>query len=281
MNNIIEGKSHALEIRRKIKEEIAEYSKNYRNPRLAVIIAGNDAASLYYASLIKKAAFKEGINADIHHIEKPQERDVIERIEKLNSDSNVDGIIMQLPLPSNIDKAAVVNTILPLKDVDGQNPINLGRLVAGQQSFKPATARAVLKIIKLNEISLSGKKTVVVGRSTAVGLPASIMLIREDAAVSVCHSKTRPLEKFTSKAEILVVSAGKPKLISSEHVAEGAAVIDVGTNEVDGKMVGDVNFDEVIKKASVSPVKGGVGALTMACLLENTFYAYKKNIHNI
>ncbi len=280
MYKVIEGKEHALKIRYKIRENIAGMLNSAgRPPKLEVIIAGSDSASLYYASLIKNAGAKEGIEAAVNHMENPSENDVLETIDRLNKDDTVDGILIQLPLPPSLNKEKIINLINPLKDIDGQHPVNLGRLAAGQEGLFPATARAVLKIIKLNGIEISGKRTVVVGRSTAVGLPAAIMLIRENAAVSVCHSKTTPLEKFTSEAEILIVSAGKPGLISERHVKKGACVIDVGTNEVEGKMVGDVDFDSVIKKASVSPVKGGVGALTMACILENTFNAYKKNIH--
>ncbi len=280
MYKIIEGKDHALKIREEIRNRIGGMAGAAgRPPKLEVIIAGSDPASLYYASLIKKAGAKEGIEAVLNHMKSPDEYKVLEKIENLNRDETVDGILIQLPLPPPLNKEKIINAINPLKDIDGQHPVNLGKLISGQKGIFPATARAVLKIIKLNGIEVSGKRTVVVGRSTAVGLPAAIMLVRENAAVSVCHSKTAPLEEFTSEAEILVVSAGKPKLISENHVKKGACVIDVGTNEVEGEMVGDVDFERIIRKASVSPVRGGVGALTMACILENTFNAYKKNIH--
>ncbi len=279
MNEIIEGKKHAVKIRDSLRRQVEDLNETVNPPRLDVLIAGSNAASLYYARLIEKAASKEGMFAGIHHLKHPSTESVIKKIEELNSLRLCHGILVQLPLPGGVDREAVLSSINPLKDIDGQNPVNLGALLGRGEGFRPATARAVLKIIKLNGINLRGRKVVVVGRSTAVGLPAALMLVKEDAAVTVCHSKTIPLEEYTKEADILVVSAGRPQLIRARHVKKGASVIDVGTNEVNGKMVGDVKFSEVLKKASVSPVKGGVGALTMACLLENTFNAFKRNTY--
>ncbi len=277
--NILYGKDLAQNLRNSIKEKIIKLSE-HRPPSLAVLIGGVDSASIYYAHLIERAGAKEGIKVIIEHIKNPQTLSLIETIKRLNNDEVIDCILIQLPLPENINKEEVFNTLEPRKDVDGQTPLNLGRLVSKQDGTFPATARAVIALLKGNKIEISGKKAVVIGRSTTVGMPVALMLIHENATVTTCHSKSRPLKEFTRNADILIVSAGVPKIITKEHVKEGAIVIDVGTNEVDGKMVGDVDFDEVIKIAKISPVTGGVGSLTLACLFENTYELYRKNIHS-
>jgi methylenetetrahydrofolate dehydrogenase (NADP+)/methenyltetrahydrofolate cyclohydrolase len=278
MNTVLYGKPLAEELRGKIRTEISELYAGKRPPSLAVIIPGNDPASIYYAKLIEKAGAKEGIKVVLEHIPEPEQDTLIKFINKLNADDSIDAVQIQLPLPVGIDKKVIFNALSPEKDVDGQTPLNLGKLLSKQEGTFPATARAVIKILEGNNISISGKKTVVIGRSTTVGFPAAVMLIHQNATVTVCHSKSKPLEDYTMDADILVVSAGIPELIKRNHVKEGAVVIDVGTNEVDGKIVGDVDFDEVSQIASVSPATGGVGALTLACLFENTYDIYRKNI---
>ncbi|MFW6172267.1 MAG: bifunctional 5,10-methylenetetrahydrofolate dehydrogenase/5,10-methenyltetrahydrofolate cyclohydrolase [Elusimicrobiota bacterium] len=281
MGKILYGKQEAQNIRAKIRNSIVkENEKGHRRPGLAVIIVGDDSASLYYADLIKKAGKKEGVVVQKKHLEESNTEKVIKLINELNKDKNIDGILIQLPLPKKIDKDKVFSGLAPEKDVDGQTPVNLGLLASRQKGIFPATARAVVKILKCNNIEIKGKDITVVGRSTAVGLPASLLLLKENATVTICHSVSQPLEKYTKNAEILVVAAGKPNLIRKKHVKKGASVVDVGTNDVKGKIVGDVDIDRVIKKASVSPAVGGVGALTMACLLENTYELYRKNLYS-
>lgn len=280
MGDIIYGKESALKLRESIRAGIKKFSGG-RPPGLEVIIAGSDPASVYYADLIQRAAGKEGILVNIKQFEEPRTEDVSEYIEELNRDESVDAILIQLPLPKNIDGEIIFDTLSPRKDVDGQTPLNQGRLMTGREGIFPATARGVIKILETNSIPIEGKNAVVVGRSATVGIPAAKMLLDRNATVTVCHSKSRPLENYTGRADILVVSAGRPELIGPEHVKEGAVVIDVGTNEVEGNMVGDVAIERVLEKASVSPVIGGVGSLTLALLFENTFEIYKKHINGI
>ncbi len=279
MSNTISGSQIAAEIRKKVKTQIAKDTDKNRPPALSVIIAGNDEASIYYSEMIEKAGKKDGIKVSVHHIKTPTPAKLLNLIDELNNNPVLDAILIQLPLPQNIDKNVVFNTLSPKKDVDGQTPLNIGRLAAKQNGTHPATAKAIIKILKGNNIKISEKRATVIGRSTAVGLPAALLLTHENATVTICHSQSIPLKKFTKEADILVVSAGKPELITQDYVKKGAIVIDVGTNDVDGKLVGDVDYDNVLKIALVSPVKGGVGAITLACLFENTYELYRKNLH--
>jgi len=282
MGIILSGKDIADRLRQRIREDVAEMNSGCRAPVLAVVIAGNDQASIYYAELLQRAGEKEGINVSIRHLKDSDTAELTDLIGTLNNNPEVDGVLVQLPLPEGIGKNEVFNVLSPDKDADGQTPFNLGLLLTGQNCIVPATARAVVKIIKENNIEIAGKRVVIVGRSTTAGLPAALLLTGENATVTICHSMSRPLENYTSDADILVVSAGSPRLIKSGHVKEGAVVVDVGTNEVEGKMVGDVDYEDVIKKASaVSPVTGGVGAVTLACLFENTVELYRKNLFSI
>lgn len=278
MAEVLKGSAIALKIRERIRDEIEKRPAGVRGPLLAVIIAGDDPASIYYAGLIERIGGKEGIKVAVHHLRTPCTAQLTDLISTLNANDEVDAVLVQLPLPKGIDKEAVFRSLSPDKDADGQTSENLGRLLANIPAPAPATARAVVKLLKESGVELSGKETVVIGRSTAVGIAAALLLIRENATVTVCHTRTRDMRKHTSKADILVASAGVPGIIGAEDVKEGSFVVDVGTTEVDGDIVGDVRFEEVIQKASVSPVKGGVGAVTLACLLENTFELYRKNI---
>ncbi|MBN2406880.1 MAG: bifunctional 5,10-methylenetetrahydrofolate dehydrogenase/5,10-methenyltetrahydrofolate cyclohydrolase [Elusimicrobia bacterium] len=279
-DKLIYGKTLAQDLRSRIKCEIEALTKEgKRSPALSIIIAGNDPASVYYAGLLKRAGDKDGICVDIRHLEKPSAEDVLSEIDGLNRDRGVDAVLVQLPLPEGIDKKDVFSSLDPAKDVDAQTPLNQGKILTKEAVIFPATSMGVLKILKGNNIDISGKKCVVIGRSTTVGLPAALLLMNENATVTVCHSKSRPLEKYTKEADILVVSAGKPNLIKKQHVKKDSVVIDVGTNDVDGRMVGDVDIEDVSGIAMVSPVIGGVGSLTLASLFENTLELYKKNIH--
>jgi len=278
MNKVLRGSEIALRIRERIRAEIEARPDGERAPLLAVIIAGDDPASIYYAGLIEKIGVKEGIRVEVNHLKNPDTSRMKDLIATLNANDEVDGVLVQLPLPEGVDKEAVFDTLSPEKDADGQTPENLGRLLAGKPAPVPATARAVVELLKGNNVEIRGKEAVVIGRSTAVGIAAALLLVKENATVTVCHTKTKDLRKHTSVADILVASAGVPRMIGADDVKEGAFVVDVGTSEVEGDILGDVRFDEVIEKASVSPVKGGVGALTLASLLENTLGLYRKNI---
>ena len=272
------GKDIAGRIRGGLKDEISQLTKTDRPPHLAVIIAGDDEASLYYAGLLKRAGGNDGFRVTVNHLSSTDTGGMTGIIGKLNSDPETDAVLVQLPLPRNIDRKAVVGSLSPEKDADGQSPVNLGCLASGQETIAPATARAVVKILKGNDIAIAGKEAVVIGRSTTVGLPAALLLLRENATVTACHTRTVNLKDHTARADIVVASAGTPGLIGPDYVKPGAAVVDVGTTQVGEDIKGDVLFEEVIGKASVSPVKGGVGAVTLACLLENTFELYRKNL---
>ncbi|MDA3792059.1 MAG: bifunctional 5,10-methylenetetrahydrofolate dehydrogenase/5,10-methenyltetrahydrofolate cyclohydrolase [Elusimicrobia bacterium] len=280
MGEIIYGKEKAVKLRENIRRGIKKLSAA-RPPGLEIIIAGKDPASVYYAGLIQRAGDKEGISVNIKQFKKPHTGDISKYITGLNRNNTVDGILVQLPLPKNIDDERIFDLLSPQKDIDGQTPLNQGRLMTGREGIFPATAMGIIRILESNGIEISGKKVAVVGRSSTVGLPAAKMLLDRNATVTICHSKSRPLENYTKDADIVVVSAGRPELVGPEHVKEGACVIDVGTNEVNSKMVGDVAIEAVLKKAVVSPVIGGVGALTLACLFENTFEIYKNHINGI
>ncbi len=280
MGKIIYGKKEALKIRKNIREKIEKMSAS-RPPGLEVLIAGEDPASVYYAGLIKRAGTKEGISVNIKQFKEPGTEEFITYIRALNREDKVDGILIQLPLPENIDGEDILDILSPQKDVDGQTPLNQGRLITGRKGIFPPTALGVIKLLESNGITIEGRNAVVVGRSATAGIPAAKMLLDRNATVTVCHSKSRPLEPYTAAADILVVAAGRPEMVGPAHVKKGAVVIDVGTSEVDGNMVGDVEIERVLEKASVSPVIGGVGALTLACLFENIFEIYKKHINSI
>ncbi|NLB34949.1 MAG: bifunctional 5,10-methylenetetrahydrofolate dehydrogenase/5,10-methenyltetrahydrofolate cyclohydrolase [Elusimicrobia bacterium] len=278
MGEILRGSEIALKKREIMRTAIENLPDGERGPHIAVIVAGDDPASIYYANLIEKIGTKEGFKVELNHLKNPDTAQMKELVDRLNRDNKIDGVIIQLPLPPGLDKEAIFDRLSPEKDADGQTPENLGRLLAGRSAPVPATARAVVELLKGNNIDIIGREAVVIGRSTAVGIATALLLIKENATVTVCHTKTLGLRKHTSKADILIASAGVPNMLGVDDVKEGAYIVDVGTSEVDGEIIGDVRFDEVIEKASVSPVKGGVGALTLACLLENTFELYRKNI---
>lgn len=271
---ILEGKPVAESILKEVKKGVGELGFA---PGLAVVRVGDDPASkVYVASKLKRAA-EVGIKGTEHHLpETATESELLELVHKLNTDESVHGFIVQLPLPPHINAEKALESIYPEKDVDGLHPLNLGKLVAGEPSFVPATPLGVMEMLSHYKIEIAGKNAVVVGRSNMVGKPTAALLLNANATVEVCHSRTRDLGEHTKRAEILVVAVGKPSLITEEMVREGAAVIDVGINRTEGKLVGDVDFEKVRKKARVSPVPGGVGLLTVACLMKNVLKAAKK-----
>ncbi len=275
--SILKGKKIAGKIRISIRKKIKE-GPAQRSPGLAVLIAGSDRASKYYAGLIQKKGKKDGISVKIENFESTTTGELIKVIEAYNKDKIIDGILIQVPLPDNIDKKKVLNALSPGKDIDGQTPYNQGKLLTGDKGVYPATAQAILKILKGNNIALVGKDVTVVGISNVVGMPASVLLAQAEATVTMCHYRSTPLKKYTRNADIIVAAAGVPNLIKADYVKKGAVIVDVGTNEVDGEIVGDVDFKKAIKKARISPVVGGVGALTLAYLFKNTYELYRKHI---
>ncbi len=276
---ILDGKQTALKISQKIKEEVQKCS---RTPRLDILLVGSDFGSQKYVEMKSKKAQELGIQCNVHNFEDGvTENELISLIKELNEDINVDGVMVQLPLPRDINASNILEKISPSKDVDGLTSINLGKLFKNDPSaIAPATAKGVLELLKEYDIKIEGKDAVVIGRSDIVGLPTAALLQNENATVTVCHSHTEYLKEICKRADILVVGIGKPEYIDKEYVKEGAVVIDVGTNKnEEGKLVGDVNFESVKDTVSyITPVPGGVGPMTIVCLLSNLIDEYKKNV---
>ena len=274
MNNIIDGVGASLTLKKNIKKEIG---KNNLTPSLAVIQVGDNKASSIYVRNKQKACEEVGIS--FNHIKLPDtlsENVVLSEIKRLNEDISVNGILVQLPLPSNFDTPTIINEISPLKDVDGLTYQNVGNLVLENECLVSCTPTGVMELLKMYNVSLSGKNVCVVGRSNLVGKPLIQLLLQEDATVSICHSKIKNIKDYTKKADVLIVAAGHPNLITKDMVKEGVVVIDVGINRENDSLCGDVSFDEVSKKASlITPVPGGVGPMTVACLLKNVVKAYR------
>jgi len=272
---LLEGAPIAAEIRRAVAEACAYLADHGRAPSLAVVIVGKDAPSTVYLEQILRFSTQVGIDARFVEIEgEATESSVVEQIRALNADPGVDGVIVQMPLPPTIRMRAVVDAIDPAKDIDGIHPLNAGLLRLGYDGFLPATAHAAVEILRRSGIEIEGKDAVVVGRSTVVGLPTAFLLVREDATVTVCHSRTVDLAAHTRAADIVVVAAGHPGLVTGGMLKPGAVVVDVGINVVDGKLVGDVDFESARLVASaITPVPGGVGPLTNALLLSHLIRA--------
>lgn len=253
---------------------------NGKKPVLQVILVGDDSASQVYVKMKKKACEKAGITANIHHLNANSTQEQVQQlVEELNKDVNTTGVMVQLPLPKHLNTEKILEKIIVEKDVDGLNPINLARIFSKNQLFTPATAKAVMKLIEETKTDLSGKNAVVLGRSVEVGIPCSALLLAKNCTLSVCHSKTKNLCEITKNADVLVVAIGKPSIVKGSDVKQGAIVIDVGINKVGEKIVGDVEFGSVEKKAGfITPVPGGVGPMTIACLVENVVEAFEKNV---
>jgi len=274
MAKIIDGKKIAEDIYKELKEEVSNLKEK---PGLAVVLVGDDPASIVYVRNKEKACKKLGLNYRL--LKFPQsvdKKELISSIEALNNDKEINGIIVQMPLPEHLDPFEVVSVIDPLKDVDGLHPDNLGRLLSGKPRIIPCTPLGVIELLKRENIEIRGKSAVIVGRSNLVGKPLFHLLLSLDATVTVCHSKTVDLKKETSRADILVCAVGVPRLITADMVKDRAIVIDVGINRVDDKLVGDVDFENVSKIAeAITPVPGGVGPMTVAMLMKNVITAYK------
>ena len=275
---IIDGKKEAEIIRGEIKKEILDLkNKVNKAPSLSVILIGEFPPSLIYVKNKEKSASEVGINSQIIKYPKNiSEKEVLKKISELNEDNKVSGILVQLPLPNQINKEKIINAIDPSKDVDGFHPLNVGNLSSGYKSTVPCTPLGCLLLIKKVETNLSGKHAVIIGRSNLNGKPMAQLLLRENCTVTVVHSKTKNLQNECLKADILVSAVGVPNLVKKDWIKKDVIVIDVGINKVGEKIVGDVNFDELKDKAkAITPVPGGVGPMTIACLLKNTLECFK------
>lgn len=282
MDQILDGKKISNDINKEIKSIVDHLkSNNKRIPQIDIILIGNDFGSIKYVSMKEKKALELGINCEVHKFDEDISQEIIlTLINRLNEDSNVDGIMIQLPLPSTLDEKYILENIKPEKDVDGLTSSNLGKVFKNDPTaIAPATAVGILTLLKKYDIQIEGKNTVVIGRSDIVGLPVAAMLQNENSTVTICHSHTKNLKDISINADILVVALGEAKYISQEYIKEGAVVIDVGTNKnEDGKIVGDVDFDSVKDKASyITPVPGGVGPMTIASLFQNLLICYELN----
>lgn len=278
----IEGKKEALRIREDIKKTVEERkAQGLRVPCLATILVGNDGGSISYVKNQNKICEEIGVNyKNIVLEETIKEDELIELIEKLNNDKEIDGIMLQLPLPKGFNEKKITSVISYKKDVDGLTDINTGRLYKGESCFIPCTPQSIVALIKSTGCKIEGKSAVVIGRSNIVGKPVAQLLLNENATVTICHSRTKDLSKICSAADILVAAIGRPGFVKKDFVKEGAIVIDVGTTMVEGKIKGDVIYDEVIDIAAfITPVPGGVGSMTTTMLIRNTCEAAKLNVY--
>lgn len=272
MANLIDGKKISKEIKDELKAKVEQYKKEGKECSLAVIQVGNDSASSVYVGNKKKACEYIGIGSVSYELpEETSEQELLDLIAKLNNDKKINGILCQLPLPKHIDEDKVINSISPEKDVDGFHPQSVGSLVIGQPGFVSCTPAGIIELLKRSGIEIAGKNCVVIGRSNIVGKPMSLLMLRENATVTICHSKTKDLQAVCKQADILIVAIGKPQYIGAEYVKDGAVVIDVGIHrDENNKLCGDVKFDEVEPVASyITPVPGGVGPMTIAMLMNN------------
>jgi methylenetetrahydrofolate dehydrogenase (NADP+)/methenyltetrahydrofolate cyclohydrolase len=278
--NIIDGKSIAKEIRETMKHEVAELKQSGVVPGLSVILVGENSASQAYVRNKAKACEDAGIYSEVIRLpDTTSEETVLTHILQLNENPNIHGILVQLPLPAHMSPESIIEAIDPMKDVDGFHPINVGNLVVGRDGFLPCTPYGIMELIRRTGTSVAGKHAVVVGRSNIVGKPIAHLLLKENATVTVCHSRTVNLPAITKQADILIAAVGCPLMIDEQHVRSGSVVIDVGINRAeDGRLVGDVNFNSVKNVAGyITPVPGGVGPMTIAMLLKNTIESAKKH----
>ena len=276
---LIDGKKAAAELREELKQEVAELKTKYNKvPGLTVILIGDMAPSQIYVRNKEKSANEVGLKSEvIRYPDTVEEKTVLEKIEELNKDETISGILVQLPLPKHIDKQKVIETITPSKDVDGFHPMNVGNLSSGYESSVPCTPLGCYLMIKKIEPNLSGKKAVMIGRSNLNGKPMAQLLLKENCTVTITHSRTKDLKAECLEADIIVAAVGIPELVKADWVKKDAIVIDVGINKTENGIVGDVAFDEVSKVASaLTPVPGGVGPMTIACLLKNTIECFKR-----
>ncbi len=278
MYEIIDGKKTAEAVKDRIKRETEVLSGKGIRPCLAVILVGNDPASTVYVSNKKKACEYVGfLSISVEMPETTTEKELLDKIDELNRDVSVNGILVQLPLPAHIDEDKVISAISPEKDVDGFHPVNVGNLLIGKPGFVSCTPAGIIELLRHYNISVCGKNCVVLGRSNIVGKPMAVLMLRENATVTICHSKTENLKEICKRADILIVAIGKPKMITREYIKEGMVVIDVGIHRLENrKLCGDVDFDDVASLTSyITPVPGGVGPMTIAMLMNNCLIAAK------
>lgn len=276
MAKILDGKLVSQRIKNKLKEKVADMKEKGVSVGLAVVIVGDDPASRIYVNSKKKACEEIGIYSEEHALPKAtSEQDLLALVDKLNHDDKIDGILVQLPLPSHIDEKKIINAIDPKKDVDAFHPVNVGKIMIGDFDFLPCTPAGVMELIAESGIEISGKNCVVIGRSNIVGKPQAMLLLHKNGTVTICHSKTKNLKEIVKNADIVVAAVGVPQMVTGDMIKEGAVVIDVGMNRLENrKLVGDVNFEECEKKAAaITPVPGGVGPMTIAMLMKNTVKA--------
>ncbi len=275
----IDGKKTAATLREKLKKKVSELKSKYNSvPGLTVILVGEDSPSQIYVKNKEKSANEVGIKSEVvRYPEKVEEKVVLDKIKELNDNNEVSGILVQLPLPRHIDKRKVIEAINPSKDVDGFHPMNVGNLSSGYESSIPCTPLGCYLLIKNIEKNLNGKHAVIIGRSNLNGKPMAQLLLKENCTVTITHSKTKDLKVECARADIIIAAVGRPKLVKADWVKKDAIVIDVGINKTDFGLVGDVDFDEVSKVAkAITPVPGGVGPMTIACLLSNTVECFMK-----
>lgn len=272
MYQLIDGKAISTALKEELKVKVDALKAQGVEPCLAVILVGEDPASTVYVNNKKKACEFIGIKSLSYELpESTTQDELLALIDKLNADDGVNGILVQLPLPKHINEDAVIQAISPKKDVDGFHPQSVGALCIGQKGFVSCTPAGIIELLKRSNVEIEGKECVIIGRSNIVGKPMSLLMLRENATVTVCHSRTKNLKEVTKRADILIVAIGKPKMITAEYVKEGAVVIDVGIHRLEGKkLCGDVDFDTVAEHTSmITPVPGGVGPMTIAMLMKN------------
>ena len=283
MAKIIDGKQISLDIKNELKEKVAKYKEQGIEITLAVVKVGNDPASAVYVRNKEKACEYVGINSKTLALpEETTEEELLNVVKELNEDKNVNGILVQLPLPKHIDESKVLLTIDSTKDVDGFHPVNVGKMVIGEDTFLPCTPAGIIEMIKRTDIDIEGKECVVIGRSNIVGKPMAMLMLKENATVTIAHSRTKDLKEVTKRADIIVAAIGKAKFVTADYVKEGAVVIDVGMDrDENGKLCGDVDFESVSKVASaITPVPGGVGPMTVTMLLVNCLRSVELNKQN-
>ncbi len=291
MVQLLDGKATALQIKEEIANEVRQLTaKGLRPPHLAAVIVGNDGASQTYVANKEKSSHEVGFTSSVYRFaESTTEEELLKSIDFLNNDPDIDGFIVQLPLPKHINEQHVINAISPDKDVDGFTPINIGRMVLGEDSYVPATPMGICTLLKRYNVETTGKHCVVLGRSNIVGTPIANLLSRKgfDCTVTICHSKTQNLAEITRQADILIAAIGKPEFVTADMVKEGAVLVDVGIHRIPDeskksgyRIIGDVKHSQVDGKCSwVTPVPGGVGPLTIVSLMENTLKAYNRHMN--
>ena len=278
MFKLISGKEISLSVKERVAEEVKDLKKNGIEPCLAVILVGDDPASKVYVNNKKKACEFCGIRSLEYLLPADASQEELNSlVEKLNSDESVNGILCQLPLPAHLDEKEVLNLIKPEKDVDAFHPENVGHLMIGDFNFLPCTPAGIMEMLKYENIGLDGKNCVIIGRSNIVGKPMAMLMLKENATVTVCHSHTKNLKEVVARADVVVAAVGKAKFVTADMIKDGAVIIDVGINRCeDGKLYGDVDFEACKEKASyITPVPGGVGPMTIATLMQNTVTAAK------